>query len=258
MNNEQHSFQTQSFKCVYLTTLLITTIIQRLWYNNQYPALVEWCWQQKTEALRGQYVTVSLCQSQIPYGLGRDRTVGYVVTGRWLFTSYITVGTSQWPSGLKRGSAAARLLGLRVRIPPWAWMFMCCECCVLLGSLCDGLITRPEESYRLWCVSCLWSRNLKNEEAKTRKWVVKASTEEEEEEEEEEEDNSRNSEHDTGWTTEEFGFDSWQRQGILLSPKRPGHRLWVPAHSPVQYLPVALTPQIKRSEREADHWPEHG
>jgi len=28
-----------------------------------------------------------------------------------------------------------------------------CECCVLSGSgLCVGLITRPEESYRLWCV----------------------------------------------------------------------------------------------------------
>jgi hypothetical protein len=26
-----------------------------------------------------------------------------------------------------------------------------CECCVLSG-LCEGLITRPEESYRLWCV----------------------------------------------------------------------------------------------------------
>jgi hypothetical protein len=29
----------------------------------------------------------------------------------------------------------------------------CCECCVLSGiGLCDELITRPEESYRLWCV----------------------------------------------------------------------------------------------------------
>jgi hypothetical protein len=29
-------------------------------------------------------------------------------------------------------------------------MFVCCECCVLSGrSLCDGPITRPEESYRL-------------------------------------------------------------------------------------------------------------
>ena len=32
-------------------------------------------------------------------------------------------------------------------------MFVCCECCVLPDRvLCDGLITRPEESYRLWRV----------------------------------------------------------------------------------------------------------
>jgi hypothetical protein len=32
-------------------------------------------------------------------------------------------------------------------------MFVCCECCVFLGrGLRDGLITRPEESYRLWRV----------------------------------------------------------------------------------------------------------
>ena len=60
------------------------------------------------------------------------------------------------PSGravLKRRSAAVRLLRLWVRIPPGAWMFVCIECCVLSGrGLCDGLITRPEESYRLWRV----------------------------------------------------------------------------------------------------------
>ena len=40
-----------------------------------------------------------------------------------------------------------------VRIPPGAWIFVCCECRVLSGrGLCDELITRPEESYRLWCV----------------------------------------------------------------------------------------------------------
>ena len=39
-----------------------------------------------------------------------------------------------------------------------------CECCVLSGRvLCDELITRPEESYRLWCV-WVWSRNLMIEE----------------------------------------------------------------------------------------------
>jgi hypothetical protein len=32
-------------------------------------------------------------------------------------------------------------------------MSVCCECCLLSGKgLCDKLITRPEESYRLWCV----------------------------------------------------------------------------------------------------------
>jgi len=31
-------------------------------------------------------------------------------------------------------------------------MSVYCECCVLSGSLCDELITRPEESYRVWCV----------------------------------------------------------------------------------------------------------
>ena len=60
---------------------------------------------------------------------------------------------SQWPRGLRRRSAAARLLRSWVRIPPGAWMFVCCEYCVLSGrGLCDELITRPEESYRLWCV----------------------------------------------------------------------------------------------------------
>ena len=32
-------------------------------------------------------------------------------------------------------------------------MFVCCDCFVLPGRvLCDELITRPEESYGLWCV----------------------------------------------------------------------------------------------------------
>ena len=48
---------------------------------------------------------------------------------------------------------AARLLRSWVRIPPGALTFVCCECRVLSGrGLCDELITRPEESYRLCCV----------------------------------------------------------------------------------------------------------
>ena len=60
---------------------------------------------------------------------------------------------SQRPRNLRRRSAAARLLRLYVRIPPEAWMFVCLDCCVLPGrGLCHELITRPEESCRMWCV----------------------------------------------------------------------------------------------------------
>jgi hypothetical protein len=36
---------------------------------------------------------------------------------------------------------------------PAGGMDVCCACCVLSDrGLCDELITRPEESYQLWCV----------------------------------------------------------------------------------------------------------
>jgi hypothetical protein len=67
---------------------------------------------------------------------------------------------SQWPCGRRRGSTASRVMGLQVRISPGAWMSVCCECCVLSGvGLCVGLITRPEESCRVWCV-WVWSWSL--------------------------------------------------------------------------------------------------
>jgi len=48
-------------------------------------------------------------------------------------------------------------------------MFVCCEYCVLSGrGLCDELITRLEETYRLrWVVVCDLE-NLKNEKGITR------------------------------------------------------------------------------------------
>ena len=63
---------------------------------------------------------------------------------------YIYACRSQWPHGLRRRSAAARLLRSCVRIPSGAWLSVCFECCVLSDrGLRDELITRPEESYRL-------------------------------------------------------------------------------------------------------------
>ena len=71
----------------------------------------------------------------------------------------ILICRSRWSHGLRCGSVAARLLELRVRIPPWARMSASSECCGLSGrSPYDGSITHPEESYRVWCV-CLTDCN---------------------------------------------------------------------------------------------------
>ena len=73
---------------------------------------------------------------------------------------------SQSSRGLRRTSAAARLLRLWVRTPPVSWMSVCCEYGMLWGRvLCDELIPRTEESYRLCCVVVcdlegLWMRRI--------------------------------------------------------------------------------------------------
>ena len=47
------------------------------------------------------------------------------------------------------GRSSAEIVGSN----PTGGMDVCYECYVLSGrGLCDELITRPEESYRLWCV----------------------------------------------------------------------------------------------------------
>jgi hypothetical protein len=47
---------------------------------------------------------------------------------RSLFIECVRLETSEWPRGLRRGSAAERFLGSWVRIPPGAWMCVSCEC----------------------------------------------------------------------------------------------------------------------------------
>ena len=88
----------------------------------------------------------------VPYNI---QFVGLVVEkfANSFTSSNFDSGRSQFSRGLRRKSAVTRLLRLWVRTPLGAWMFFCCECCVLSGrGLCDGLITHSEESYRLWCV----------------------------------------------------------------------------------------------------------
>jgi hypothetical protein len=72
----------------------------------------------------------------------------------------------RWPRGLRLRSAAAWLLGLRVWIPLRVWIFVYWFHMLCVGrGLCDGLITRPEESYRM--SYSVWLRNLNTEEDTT-------------------------------------------------------------------------------------------
>jgi hypothetical protein len=56
------------------------------------------------------------------------RTLRFVWSGLFCDCRVTLLGRFPWPHGLRRGSATARLLGLWVRIPPCAWMSVCCEC----------------------------------------------------------------------------------------------------------------------------------
>ena len=56
------------------------------------------------------------------------------------------------------GRSLAGIVGSK---PAGAWMSVCVEGCVLSGrGLCDGLITRPEKSYRM-CVCDLETSRVK-------------------------------------------------------------------------------------------------
>ena len=61
----------------------------------------------------------------------------------------------------------ARLLGLWVRIPPGAWMSVCVECCQVEVSATGWSLVQREVLPTVMC-RCVWSRNVKNEEAMTR------------------------------------------------------------------------------------------
>jgi hypothetical protein len=65
---------------------------------------------------------------------------------------------------LRCRSTAPHLLILWVRIPQVYGSFLFWFLCFVRESFCNELITRPEESYRMWCVvvcdlETLWMRN---------------------------------------------------------------------------------------------------
>jgi hypothetical protein len=82
------------------------------------------------------------------------------VSSRYLHGITDPSGRAVYSVGLR----PACFLGLRVRFPLGAWMFVCSECCVLSGGgLCVGPITHPEGSYRMGVSEC-------DREASTMRW----------------------------------------------------------------------------------------
>jgi hypothetical protein len=89
----------------------------------------------------------------VAFNVNRYQSVGESLVFPFHERCYNYFSRSQSPRGLRCVSAAACLLGRWVRIPPEAWVFACCECCVLLGrGLCVWLVPCPEESYGVRCV----------------------------------------------------------------------------------------------------------
>ena len=148
--------------CTWMLVRLLALRIGRLYPTGNIPG-THFCWE--AESTPGSIKRPEgLCQWKIPFTIGnrthdlptcsavpqptvppRARSYEYILI-------YSRMRRSHWPLWLRRRSAVARLLRFWVQIPPGV-MDVCCECCVLSGrGLCDGLITRPEESYRLWCV----------------------------------------------------------------------------------------------------------
>jgi len=98
-------------------------------------------------------IPIRLTKCAFPWFILYNKNNTLIVRTVHFHISIYRPSRSQLPCGLTCSSEAARLLRLRFRIPPGAWMSVSCECCVLSGrGLCDGLITRPEESYWLWVV----------------------------------------------------------------------------------------------------------
>ena len=63
------------------------------------------------------------------------------------------MGGLQWPGHVKCSPAATRLPGKRVRIPLKSWIVFVLR--VVGSGLCDKLITRSEDFYRVYVSVCL-------------------------------------------------------------------------------------------------------
>jgi hypothetical protein len=95
--------------------------------SSHFVSLIVCCWRMYIDL----DTTVMNCLKVIFIVLSVLPSVGVALTARdsnlrsaRLYYATCNIRRSQWSCGLRRGFAAIRLLGLRVRIPPRAWMFV--------------------------------------------------------------------------------------------------------------------------------------
>ena len=106
----------------------------------------------------------------LPFNASQDYNIGGYDGRYWTLAKRVISDVCFWELILVAARSEAwvcgrSLLELRVRISPGEWMSLSCKCCMFsCRGFCDGLITHPEESYR---VSCAWVRSwsLENEAA---------------------------------------------------------------------------------------------
>ena len=77
---------------------------------------------------------------------------------------------SQWLRGLRRGSAALAPWDFMFESRRGTWISVCCE--LSDRGPCNRLITRPEESFRVWCVWA-WVWGFDSEEALAHYWLLR-------------------------------------------------------------------------------------
>jgi hypothetical protein len=126
--------------------------LNNVWVERDCTCTANQAWGLSGSYWRGKY---RQARGKELIGVVKYCTVGSrVICSRHYMIGYLT----QWPCCFRRGSAAARLLRLRARIPLGARMSVCLS---IVSAVCChvGLITRREGCYRMWW----WS--LDNEEA---------------------------------------------------------------------------------------------
>jgi len=111
----------------------------------------DWPYEMASSPLPFPYRAGTILKFEMCQSAPRHPVHGSTKSDQWSLNS-----RSRWPRGLRCGSAVARLLGLRVRIPPVAWKSVSYESCVLseVSATDQSLVQRSATEYVCVCV-CL-------------------------------------------------------------------------------------------------------